>query len=644
MKYVTLLLSLGPLLLELPVSTTGICTALLLLSLQPTPISFWIQQSLALTIGVSIYFLHGTLQTPEAASSLIAAAVCLKALDVKTERDQMILLMMNLVVLMCYILFSQTLLSTLLLFTNYLIFILRLLNLQKQKLGLPSTSLNFKQLLSPETLIALPLLIALFIFFPRFTSPWGGMGAASAHQVMGFSDDLNPGQIQSLAESENIAFRIIFKNNLLPNPESLYFRGGVLAKNKEWTWKNLNRTFKIERSSTAAVDASYEILLEPRFDKILFSLESTKLISLQPEHLEFANSDEGEFQLRWPAQGKIKINGVLQTNKQAELLDRSDFLQTDTKVSTRMLQFLNSIKNKSEDEKLRTLLDFFKKNPFKYSTQTPSYASVDDFLFGDRIGFCEHFAASFAVLARLAGIPTRVVTGFQGAEFNNFGSFFVVKDKHAHAWNEVYLSGDGSLNGSANGLTKGQTKGWMRLDITDIVAPARIRGGALYNKQSDSLLFPKKLGLLERTVMAWDAVNNRFNLLLMNYNLENQVSLVEQLSLTKLGLNSVSQVFFVVFTIFMIIFWLLSRSSKVAHDDTAKGYLLLNYKLHKLNVLRAIHEGPNDLRKRLLQLPQPPEKILTLLDRYIGLRFGPNATPREAKRFYKDVKALKVYG
>lgn len=632
MIYAMLLCSLAPLLYELPLSTTGICVVLLLLSLRQTTISFWVQQVLAAATAVAIYLLHGTLQTPEAACSLIAVAVCLKTLSTKTHRDQMILLMMNLILVMCYVLFSQTLLSTLLLFTNYLIFILQLFNLQKQKLGLPSTSLNFKQLLSPETVIALPLLISLFIFFPRFTTPWGGLGSAASNQVMGFSQDLNPGQIQSLAESEDIAFRIIFKDNLQPNPESLYFRGAVLVQNKEWSWKNTNRKLTLVPRGLFTAEPSYEILLEPRFEKILFTLDSTQQISLQPEHLAFTKSDAGEFHLRWSAQSKIKINGFAgspEGGAEAAPLknDNEDFLQTAVAISPQMQQLVEALKNKTEDAKLKSLLDFFGTNDFKYSTQTPSYSSIDDFLFGERVGFCEHFAASFAVLARLAGIPSRVVTGFQGAEYNSFGSFFVVRDKQAHAWNEVYLS----------------SKGWTRVDITDLVAPARIRGGALYNKQSDSLLFPKKLGFIERGIMAWDAMNNRFNLMLMNYNLENQVALVEQFSLSKIGLTSVSRVFFAILALFLIIFWRLSLGNKITHDDTAKGYLLLNQKLQKLGVQRASYEGPNDLRKSLLKLSQPPTKVLDLLDRYIVLRFGSNASPRDAKRFYKDAKALKVY-
>lgn len=632
MIHLITLFSLGPLLYELPLSALGMCSALYFISFRKIEVPYWLQQGLAVFCGLMIYFLHGTLQTPEAASSLIATAVCLKLLSLKTNRDQMILLLINLIAVMCYILFAQTLLSTVLLLANYLLFILHLLHLQKQKLGLPTTAFNLKQLLSPETLIALPLLIALFIFFPRFTTPWSGLAAAPENQVMGFSQDLNPGLIQNLAESDRIAFRVLFKNNTVTHPESLYFRGSVLSENNEWSWKGSKETFKIpklnQEISTNEKNLIYEILLEPRFDKVLFSLDATSQISLQPESLEYAQSDEGEFNLRWPAVSKVKINGY-RTSAQEKLpppQDPTPFLQINSVISPQMKQLIEPLQGQSQELKLKSILNFFSNNNFKYSLQTPSYPTLDSFLFGERVGFCEHFAASFAVLARMAGLPTRVVTGFQGAEYNSFGTYFLVRDKQAHAWNEVYLS----------------DKGWLRVDVTDIVAPERIRGGALYSRLSGALV-NETPGFFARAFMAWDAINNRYNLLLMNYNLENQVALVEKFSLSKIKLKTFYSLFALIVLFFVFIFWRLSLRGKAEQDNTTKGYILLNQKIQKLGILRMAHEGPNDLRQKLLKLSQPPAKVLDLLDRYTLLRFGSNASPQESKRFYKDVKALKVY-
>ena len=80
---------------------------------------------------------------------------------------------------------------------------------------------------------------------------------------------------------------------------------------------------------------------------------------------------------------------------------------------------------------------------FFYTLEPPRLGrdSVDDFLFNTRRGFCEHFASAFTMMVRAAGIPARVVTGYQGGEYNPIGGYFVVRQSDAHAWSEVWLEG-----------------------------------------------------------------------------------------------------------------------------------------------------------------------------------------------------------
>ncbi|MBY0386243.1 DUF3488 and transglutaminase-like domain-containing protein [bacterium] len=626
--FCSLCLSLAPLFYELPQITALVCAPLLLLTLlNRIQIPHWLLQTLAPLSGFFFYKTFGTLQTPEAASSLMCFVLYLKSLDVKSHRDMMMFLMMNLLITMFYLLFSQTLLSTFLLFVNYFLFIFFLLDLQKQKLGLAQDPFSLSQLLSIETLVALPLLISLFIFFPRFTTPWGGLGAATTQSVIGFSNELSPGQMQNLAESDLIAFRVLFKSKKIPSADQLYFRGSVLTENKGWQWLNSKVTTNTYSAPNSITSPDYEILLEPRFEQTLFTLEPTNAISLQPTDMFFSRSPQNTFFLRWPIQSKIKIAGTVGQN-QPESSEENPFnnLEVNMEVSQRLSQLLEPIKKLSEKEKLTELLRFYQKSGFQYSTQTPAYANLDDFLFGEKIGFCEHFASSFAVLARLVGLPARVVIGFQGAEVNSIGSYLVVKDKHAHSWNEVYLP----------------DVGWSRVDVTDLVAPARIRQGALFSS-TDGQLRPSSEGnFLARTLMTWDALNYRFNLMLMNYNLENQMDLLGKIGLGRLNIKTVIYVFIFIILFFTILVWVLSFLGRQSFDKTTLGYQLLNKKLTQLGIQRQSHEGPLLLRKKILGLENKQQEILNLLDRYISLRFGPNATANETKRFYKDVKALKV--
>ena len=90
-----------------------------------------------------------------------------------------------------------------------------------------------------------------------------------------------------------------------------------------------------------------------------------------------------------------------------------------------------------------------------------AYDSVDEFLFDTKRGFCGHYASAFATLMRAAGIPARVVTGYQGGTFNRFADYWILRQSDAHAWTEVWIEG----------------RGWLRMDPTSVIAPSRVERG-----------------------------------------------------------------------------------------------------------------------------------------------------------------------
>src|SRR5690606_25782031 len=116
-----------------------------------------------------------------------------------------------------------------------------------------------------------------------------------------------------------------------------------------------------------------------------------------------------------------------------------------------------------DEEIVDRALRMFNEQEFYYTLQPPLAVddAIDQFLFETRQGFCEHYAAAFTVLMRAAGIPARVVTGYQGGTLNPVGGYVIVRQRDAHAWAEVWLG----------------EKGWVRVDPTAAVAPNRILGG-----------------------------------------------------------------------------------------------------------------------------------------------------------------------
>ena len=97
---------------------------------------------------------------------------------------------------------------------------------------------------------------------------------------------------------------------------------------------------------------------------------------------------------------------------------------------------------------------------FSYTLAPGDYGrdGIDEFWLDRKEGFCEHFAAAFVVVMRAAGVPARIVTGYQGTDLPAVDGYYVVRQSSAHAWAEFWQSGTG----------------WVRADPTGAVAPDRI--------------------------------------------------------------------------------------------------------------------------------------------------------------------------
>ena len=145
---------------------------------------------------------------------------------------------------------------------------------------------------------------------------------------------------------------------------------------------------------------------------------------------------------------------------------------------------------------------------------------MDEFLFETRRGFCEHYASAFVFLMRAAGVPARVVTGYQGGEMNPLGDYLIVRQSEAHAWAEVWLEG----------------QGWRRVDPTAAVSPARVEVGvaaALPRGEPLPLAVRSDLRFLKQLRFTLDAVTNSWNQWVLGYTPDRQLRLMERLGLGK---------------------------------------------------------------------------------------------------------------
>lgn len=318
-------------------------------------------------------------------------------------------------------------------------------------------------------LLAVPLGIALFMFFPRWGTPLWGVPERSLDSRSGLSDSMAPGSIQALFMDDSPAFRVTFQGDV-PEPQSMYWRGPVMWDFDGVQWEATRWRHGLEPEATPRVadaDYVYEVQLEPHERRWLFSLDYPA--NKPPEAYRLTL----DFQLL----SRRAVTGLL-TYELASDMDFVDSpvlketlrratlaLPEESNPRTREMMEAWRAEAATDAELVRRALTHFNREEFRYTLNPPllSTDSVDEFLFETRSGFCEHYASAFAVMMRMAGIPSRIVTGYQGGWYNERADYVLVRQSDAHAWAEVWLPG----------------VGWTRIDPTAAVAPSRVEQGAL---------------------------------------------------------------------------------------------------------------------------------------------------------------------
>jgi hypothetical protein len=283
---------------------------------------------------------------------------------------------------------------------------------------------------------------------------------------------------------------------------------------------------------------------------------------------------------------------------------------------------------------LRTALTYFNQNGFEYTLEPPLLGmnSVDDFLFSTKKGFCEHYAGSFVFLMRAAGIPARVVTGYQGGEYNDLGGYYILRQSDAHAWTEVWL----------------RERGWVRIDPTAAISPARIQSGlraALPDSAALPFLARTQTPLLLKLRFNLDALTNQWNQWVLGYNTERQFAFLtrmgmEDITWQKMALDMLAGIALLV-GIFTLI--LLRRLVTRQTDSVQAAWLKACRKLEKAGLPRAPHEGPMEYAERIAAArPELSGDIHDLAARYASLRYGGEAEKDGLPAFKNAVRAFKL--
>jgi transglutaminase-like putative cysteine protease len=373
---------------------------------------------------------------------------------------------------------------------------------------------------------AAPLALALFVAFPRIQGPlWGMPGDASARS--GLSDHMAPGSVSSLAMSDEPAFRVKF-DGPVPAQGALYWRGIVLSDFDGRTWTRLYRGDDRANNRAPGITLRgkplhYQVTIEPSNSRWLFALELPQALPALERNAVFA-SYELELATYNPIDHRARYDVTSYLNfSMGAALPPSAMLRWQhlpAGFNPRTLSYGAALTGTPE-QRIASVLSLFNKGGFNYTLQPPLLGqdSIDEFLFTTRTGFCEHYAGAFVALMRATGIPARVVTGYQGGDFNPVDGYLLVRQSDAHAWAEVWLEG----------------RGWLRVDPTAAVAPDRVTrnlSSALPTRPPFGIAGLAPLSGLNLANIKWlaqlryqmAALNNGWNQWVLNYTPERQRS------------------------------------------------------------------------------------------------------------------------
>ncbi len=491
----------------------------------------WVLVALLTAVVGLTFWSYRTILGADAGVTLITMLLTLKTLEMRARRDAMVVFFLGFFALLANFLHSQSLLTALSI-TVGLIGLLSALVNAHMPVGQPS--LRFSAGLSLKMiLLGAPLTLALFVFFPRMAPLWGVPNTPSAKT--GLSDEMTVGSVASLAQDEGIAFRVKFDTpgNQAPPPSQLYWRGPVLSDFDGTTWR-ATPSFRPEDIDvvTTGEPLRYELTLEPHHKPWLLTLDITSTAPLLPRGRAYSTGD-----LQWlsnrPITDVMRISmeshpnyrfGMRASNRELAFNRRLPST-SNPRTQAWVAQLVAEIGETPERNRqlVQRLIQQLRTGGYTYTLDPGLYTgqAADQFWFDRKEGFCEHISAAFVIALRSAGVPARIVTGYQGGERNGVDGYWTVRQADAHAWAEVWL---------------GETDGWVRIDPTAAVSPGRIGASQRINTPNfmgiDVSNATAISGMQQMRAM-WEAVNNSWNQWVLNYTQQEQMDI-----LGKLGLSS----------------------------------------------------------------------------------------------------------
>jgi transglutaminase-like putative cysteine protease len=571
-----------------------------------------------------------TINGVDAGTALLTLMAGLKLLETRSARDHRLLALTAYFLVLASFLYGQHVWQVPLAAIVVWFITAALLKAGEPQSLAPQTAL----LLSGRVmLLATPLMLVLFLLFPRIPGPfWALSGAERA--VTGLGEEMAPGDISELSVSSDVAFRVRFAGTP-PPPALRYWRGPVLHDFDGYTWRRARGVIHPQQPVTWRGRAyDYTLMLEPTGRRWVFALDmpeswpTSRYLQTYDYPLLAADAIDQPLTVQLRSRSQYTAG----THLGASMRRRDLRLPPDTNPRTRALAAEMHTSAGNDVAYMNAVLRMFREQAFSYTLTPPrlDFNSVDDFLFNTRSGFCGHFASAFTTMMRAAGIPARVVTGYQGGELNRLTDYYIVRQSDAHAWSEIWLEG----------------RGWVRVDPTAAVAPERIERGLADALGADEPVpdrLLREFAWLRDVRFAWDAVNTLWRERVVEFNQRSQERLLEWLGFSQpdwrtLGMLLAFGVVLVLGTLGMQ----LGRELRVRDvDPVQRAYARFCRRLERRGLSRSAHEGPSDFAMRVrAERPDLAEDCDVITRIYLELRYGRSAATTALDELSTRVRAF----
>lgn len=570
----------------------------------------------------------------ESASAALAVLLGVKALELTSHRSRMAALLMA-----QFLVVTKVLDTISLEMAAYVLLMILASTMAMARLNAPLGRRAALAEAGRLMLLGLPLAAALFLFFPRtgVDLAWRFGLARST----GFSEDLSPGELTSLINNESPAFRVAFKGPE-PPPGERYWRGIVLWNFDGRTWRRGGvssiRTSPVRAPSTV----DYTLTMEPHARSWVFTLDVPVRV---PDGMWFYSDLSLAARGRITSRRAFELRSATTRNTGPPLPSdaRGLRLPPDTAPRTVALGRGWAERGLTPQQAVDAALDLLRTGGFTYTTAPPTVTGdpTDGLLFGTRSGYCGHYASATTVLLRAAGVPTRIVLGYQGGEANPLGGFFTVRQSDAHAWCEALLP----------------DRGWVRVDPTAAVAPARTTLGAgavlAEGPQAARESWLQRLfgdTVLNELPLAWDAVRYHLDPWITDLGPETQDGLLSGLGLDggsragRLAARLAVLAGATALAVALMLLYIRLRATRGAASTAERAqrvYLRLCARMARAGLPRAPSQGPLDYAASVAaRRPDLADQAARVAAAYAGLRYGTDG-PGELARLRRLARGLR---